>query len=157
MAIDSTTLTNDKLYIDVTITASGTDVATERLSVELYNQSGSAVVGQHYNDGISQLVRFDPTTCQAVLDAAGNPTYAVRMTARDLVVYARQASPPPLGLRSGTGTNVITKPIAITVQGVNIDNGGNDGGDNDGCSGSTGPLSQLTLVSFGLVRQFKRS
>ncbi|ELO1558206.1 hypothetical protein ACMSJT_004915, partial [Aeromonas hydrophila] len=46
MAIDSTTLTNDKLYIDVTITASGTDVATERLSVELYNQSGSAVVGQ---------------------------------------------------------------------------------------------------------------
>ncbi|MDL5386616.1 hypothetical protein QSI17_21420, partial [Aeromonas hydrophila] len=51
----------------------------------------------------------------------------------------------------------ITKPIAITVQGVNIDNGGNDGGDNDGCSGSTGPLSQLTLVSFGLVRQFKRS
>ena len=62
MAIDSTTPTNDKLYIDVTITASGTDVATERLSVELYNQSGSAVVGQHYNDGISQLVRFDPTT-----------------------------------------------------------------------------------------------
>ncbi|GJB13942.1 hypothetical protein KAM449_44520 [Aeromonas caviae] len=59
----------------------------------------------------------------------------------------------PLGLRSGTGTNVITKPIAITVQGVNIDNGGNDGGDNDGCSGSTGPLSQLTLVSFGLVRR----
>ncbi|MDX7718282.1 hypothetical protein [Aeromonas caviae] len=94
MAIDSTTLTNDKLYIDVTITASGTDVATERLSVELYNQSGSAVVGQHYNDGISQLVRFDPTTCQAVLDAAGNPTYTVRMTARDLVVYACQASPP---------------------------------------------------------------
>ncbi|EHA1064972.1 hypothetical protein I8Y05_000010 [Aeromonas hydrophila] len=92
--IDSTTLTNDKLYIDVTITASGTDVATERLSVELYNQSGSAVVGQHYNDGISQLVRFDPTTCQAVLDAAGNPTYTVRMTARDLVVCGCQERPP---------------------------------------------------------------
>ena len=29
----------------------------------------------------------------------------------------------PLGLRSGAGTNAITKPIAITVQGVNIDNG----------------------------------
>ena len=47
---------------------------------------------------------------------------------------------PPLGLRSGTGTNVSTKPIAITVQGVNIDNGGN-------CSGQLNPDTQLSRFS----------
>lgn len=155
MAVDSTTLTNDKPYIDVTITASGTDAANKRLSVELYSQSGSAVVGQHYNDGISQLVRFDPTSGQTVLDAAGNPTYTVRVTARDLAFVGAKSF--TIGLRSGTGANVTTKPVAITVQGVNTDNGGNGGGDNGGGGGSTGPLSLLTLVAFGLVRRFKRS
>lgn len=155
MALDSTTLTNDKPYIDVTITVSGTDAANKRLSVELYSQSGSAVVGQHYNDGISQLVRFDPTTGQTVLDAAGNPTYTVRVTARDLAFVGAKSF--TIGLRSGTGANVTTKPVAITVQGVNTDNGGNGGGDNGGGGGSTCPLSLLTLVAFGLVRRFKRS
>lgn len=152
MKVDSTTLTNAKPYIDVTITASGTDAAGKRLSVELYSESGSAVVGQHYNDGISQLVRFDPTTGQTALDAAGNPTYTVRLTARDLAFVGAKSF--TLGLRSGTGGNVITQPIVITVQGVNTDDGRNDGGDNGG-GGSTGPISLLTLVICGLVRRLK--
>ncbi len=154
MKVDSTTLTNAKPYIDVTITASGTDAAGKRLSVELYSESGSAVVGQHYNDGISQLVRFDPTTGQTALDAAGNPTYTVRVTARDLGFGGAKSF--TLGLRSGTGGNVITKPMAITVQGVNTDNGGK-GGEKGGGGGSTGPISLLTLVICGLVRRLKMS
>lgn len=35
MKVDGTALTNAKPYIDVTITASGTDAAGKRLSVEL--------------------------------------------------------------------------------------------------------------------------
>ncbi|MFQ2234800.1 SVAGG family GlyGly-CTERM protein [Aeromonas dhakensis] len=156
MAVDSTTLTNDKPYIDVTITASGTDAANKRLSVELYSQSGSAVVGQHYNDGISQLVRFDPTSGQTALDAAGNPTYTVRVTARDLAFVGAKSF--TIGLRSGTGANVTTKPVAITVQGVNTDNGGNGGGDNGGGGGgSTGPLSLVALAALGLARRFKKN
>jgi len=67
-----------------------------------------------------------------------------------------------LGLRSGTGGNVITKPMAITVQGVNTDNGGNGGkggkgGEKGGGGGSTGPISLLTLVICGLVRRLKMS
>ena len=82
-------------------------------------------MGQHYNDGISQLVRFDPTTGQTALDAAGNPTYTVRVTARDLAFVGAKSF--TLGLRSGTGGKVITKPMAITVQGTNTDNGGKGG------------------------------
>lgn len=109
-------------------------------------------MGQHYNDGISQLVRFDPTTGQTALDAAGNPTYTVRVTARDLGFGGAKSF--TLGLRSGTGGNVITKPMAITVQGVNTDNGGK-GGEKGGGGGSTGPISLLTLVICGLVRRLK--
>ncbi|WP_270836175.1 MULTISPECIES: GlyGly-CTERM sorting domain-containing protein [Aeromonas] len=109
-------------------------------------------MGQHYNDGISQLVRFDPTTGQTALDAAGNPTYTVRVTARDLAFVGAKSF--TLGLRSGTGGKVITKPMAITVQGTNTDNGGK-GGENGGGGGSTGPISLLTLVICGLVRRLK--
>ncbi|MBQ4676619.1 SVAGG family GlyGly-CTERM protein [Aeromonas hydrophila] len=154
MKVDSTTLTNAKPYIDVTITASGTDAVGKRLSVELYSESGSAVVGQHYNDGISQLVRFDPTTGQTALDATGNLAYTVRVTARDLAFVGAKSF--TLGLRSGTGGNVITQPIVITVQGANTDDGRNDGGDNGG-GGSTGPISLLTLVICGLVCRLKMS
>ncbi|WP_421211447.1 GlyGly-CTERM sorting domain-containing protein [Aeromonas sp. 600479] len=46
--------------------------------------------------------------------------------------------------------------MAITVQGVNTDNGGK-GGEKGGGGGSTGPISLLTLVICGLVRRLKMS
>ena len=152
MKVDGSILNKDKPYIDVTVTAFGTDVANKRLSVELYSQSGTAAVGQHYNDGISQLVRFDPTTGQTVLDADGNPTYTVRITSRDLGFVGAKTF--TIGLRSGTGGNVTTQPMVITVQGANTDNGGNGGGNGGG--GSTGPLSLVVLAALGMVRRFKK-
>jgi len=98
-------------------------------------------------------VRFDPTTGQTALDAAGNPTYTVRVTARDLAFSGAKSF--TLGLRSGTGGNVMTQPMAITVQGANTDNGGNGGGNGGGGGGSTGPLSLVILAALGMVRRLK--